>query len=47
MIGPRGIKTGTVEEGKQVVHSGIKDQWWKKCFKMGTEQDGCWGCRRI
>jgi hypothetical protein len=25
--GSRGIKTGTAEEGKQVVHSGIKDQW--------------------
>jgi len=27
VIGSRGIKTGTAEEGKQVVHSGIKDQW--------------------
>jgi len=27
VIGSRGIKTGIVEEGKQVVHSGIKDQW--------------------
>lgn len=27
VIGYRGIKTGTVEEGKQMAHSGIKDQW--------------------
>jgi len=46
VVGSRGIKTGTVEEGKQMVQSGIKDPWWgekkkKKCFKIGTEQDGC------
>jgi len=41
VIGSREIKTGTVEEGKQVVHSGIKDQWWKKkSFKMGAEDAG-------